>query len=999
MQKTKVQKPILKLFLLVTFLANISLLIAQAPYEKAFKKAEAWHQAAQYDSAIVVLKKEVRPLLKSTDDWMKIQEPIEKWLLEWKKAASTAATAQLYYQVAYSYFRIGNYSKALDLYEDNLAVWKTSKEPDTLQMGRVYQRSGEAYFRQGNFEKALLFFDQGINMFESSKKFKEKAYPELYYFKSAAHTQHSSFKVALEVANKGQQVTNKIYPPEDYTHAMFTVLFGNIYFLQYKYELALPYYEKALKHVLEGDKKHHEELGYYYNNLGVTYSKLKQFEKAKYHFEKGLEQDYKVWGENHPTFAFNKNNLGEMAFDQNQLKEAMDYYESSLQIFKNTIGEYNAYVPKVYNNIGEVCLKRGDKKQARMYFQKAICANTGQAFDAEKIDELPALDFYFHPLYLLQSLRLKGMTLLETYKTTKDENLITEVQYLYQTADSFIDQMRRTHIESADKINLSETVKGIYENALQSYWWSYQLDKNQKSLYDAFYFFEKSKAMVLLQSVSGTQALRFAGIPDSLQVKEANWKKEIGELEKQLFAAKQQENTEQINSTKEKLIEIKDHYQVLMDDLEHNFPAYYQLKYDAKMADVSETQAYLTKNKAALIEYFVGDSSLYVMLISPQSTQFFSIKNVNLLKKITDFRKQFFTPKNLASANISDFESVSSDLYELLLKEPLTTLENENIQRLIIIPDDNLAYLPFEILTKKSTKNTTLNYQNLPYLIKDYSLSYTWSATLLQRQEKQTIDVDYNYVGFAPIYDEFGALKLDSLDAVAANYRTRSNWQDLPAARKSVHTIADFLDGKAFLEKEARKENFFDVATNSRILHLAMHAETNDGDPLNSKLVFYGKKEGHLHALELYNTPIQTELAVLSACNTGFGQLKKGEGIMSLSRAFTWAGCPSVVMSQWSVPDAASGDIMVDFHRHLKEGQTKDEALRAAKLAYLENRELTPDRLHPFFWAGFVPLGDMSAMDLESAGFGWWFWAIGGLVLLLLIARKVTSTRNEKVSS
>lgn len=123
-----------------------------------------------------------------------------------------------------------------------------------------------------------------------------------------------------------------------------------------------------------------------------------------------------------------------------------------------------------------------------------------------------------------------------------------------------------------------------------------------------------------------------------------------------------------------------------------------------------------------------------------------------------------------------------------------------------------------------------------------------------------------------------------------------------------------------------------------RVLHLAMHAIVDDTNPMHSKLVFTQKQDSvednFLHAYEIYNMNIPAQMTVLSACETGYGKLAKGEGIMSLGRAFAYAGCPSVVMSHWAVNDASTAKLMEYFYKYLSYGEAKDRALQLAKLEF-----------------------------------------------------------------
>lgn len=150
--------------------------------------------------------------------------------------------------------------------------------------------------------------------------------------------------------------------------------------------------------------------------------------------------------------------------------------------------------------------------------------------------------------------------------------------------------------------------------------------------------------------------------------------------------------------------------------------------------------------------------------------------------------------------------------------------------------------------------------------------------------------------------------------------------------------------------------------------------------------------DSYLHNYELYNFTMSPKLAVLSACNTGFGSLESGEGVMSLARAFTYAGAESVVMSHWRVDDRASSDIMQLFYKYLSEGYMKDEALRKAKFEYLENAPVVAQ--HPFHWNNFVVLGDVSA--LKSSPSWYEHWRVYAFALIMIVLSAIILSRGTK---
>ena len=165
-----------------------------------------------------------------------------------------------------------------------------------------------------------------------------------------------------------------------------------------------------------------------------------------------------------------------------------------------------------------------------------------------------------------------------------------------------------------------------------------------------------------------------------------------------------------------------------------------------------------------------------------------------------------------------------------------------------------------------------------------------------------------------------------------------------------------------------------------------MHAVPDSINPLSSRLLFtYNAadtlEDNDLTAAEIYAMRLRADLAVLSACQTGYGKINRGEGVMSLSRAFAYAGVNTTLMSLWKVPDGATQEIMVNFYKNLQDGQAKDDALHNAKLDYLDKHGQN-EGANPIYWAGFVPAGNMSAMDMTNNDT--YRWLVVGLLAVLV---------------
>ena len=236
------------------------------------------------------------------------------------------------------------------------------------------------------------------------------------------------------------------------------------------------------------------------------------------------------------------------------------------------------------------------------------------------------------------------------------------------------------------------------------------------------------------------------------------------------------------------------------------------------------------------------------------------------------------------------------------------------------------------------------------------------------------------YLGVAPTYGDV----FDRPSSQVALASFRDEITELKYNVEEIHETASLFDGDEQLGEFASESNFKKIAPNYNILHLAMHALIDNDDPMNSKLVFdQGAndtiEDGFLHTFELLNMELNPQLVVLSACNTGIGKNINGEGVMSLAYGFAYAGSPSVVMSHWSVDDQSTSILMKLFYQYLAKGFKKSEALRLAKLEFLDTY---PAYANPSYWAGFVVLGSDDPVKVKNNNL---WWVMAALLVAILI--------------
>ncbi|MEZ4967786.1 MAG: CHAT domain-containing protein, partial [Saprospiraceae bacterium] len=374
--------------------------------------------------------------------------------------------------------------------------------------------------------------------------------------------------------------------------------------------------------------------------------------------------------------------------------------------------------------------------------------------------------------------------------------------------------------------------------------------------------------------------------------------------------------------------------------------------------DLAALQRLLPENQA-ILEYFTGDSAIYIFLLTGQSMQFLQLPRTPLMNAAIQSLRNSIIDVQLEK-NLPQFSQSAAQLYGALLSRPLSILP-QSVNHLVIIPDELLSDVPFELLGATSQSK---NFKDFPYLLRRYSVSYANSGRLLLKQSEAADRMDLPsavpFIGFAPQYLP-GDKRRDPISGPAS----QPDDVDLPMTRDGVKEIAELLQGKAYLGYSASERAFKQQSTHGKILHLSMHALLNKNNPLFSRLLFTQNlqdtfEDNDLYAVELYGIQLDAKMAVLVGCETGLGQIRQGEGVMSLARAFAYAGVPATLMSLWEVKDGTTNKLMLEYYQQLKAGARKDDALRQAKLNYLEKCD--PILVNPYFWGGFIASGNMSPL-------------------------------------
>ena len=307
---------------------------------------------------------------------------------------------------------------------------------------------------------------------------------------------------------------------------------------------------------------------------------------------------------------------------------------------------------------------------------------------------------------------------------------------------------------------------------------------------------------------------------------------------------------------------------------------------------------------------------------------------------------------------------------------------------LIIVPDGLLGYIPFDALLTAPVKDIK-NSREYPYLLKDYQTSIAYSATLLKemRDKKHRQTPIKQFLAVAPLFKNNHSDTLLLTSRFIDISENRNRLGPLKFNIPEAQNLQNLLDGDVLTDTSATEDNFTKIAGDYQILHLSTHGKANDKTGDYSFLAFYELEDSieneWLYNRELYELELNADMVVLSACETGIGELQRGEGIISLARGFSYAGAKSIITSLWSVNDKTTPELMNYFYTNLKDGMTKDKALREAKLSYINSTTPNPE---PYFWAAFVPVGDMQPIEFQQDRTIWLWMGLTSFGLIILFA-------------
>ena len=829
--------------------------------------------------------------------------------------------------------RNGNFEAAEELLK---AIGeKVDAQPDGWLKAMTRSNLGFLQLNQGRNDLAEESLQEALHLFEDAGRDETPEAAQAFAQLGIVYMSQGKYAQAQEQLHRALTLRQAGGAPAgEYIAATYNDL--GLAYSQTDKGRALDYYEQARKLyvTLYGDQ--HAKIAIATLNMGIVYRDLELYGDAVNNFEAALKIADAVYPQPHPTRAIALYNLGQTYLKLRDRKTAMTYYEKAKKMYEDCYGPRHPETASVLNAIGNLQLADGQYEAALRTYQKALQANV-PSFHDDALTANPPLKDYYHGTRLLHTLLFKAQAFESRYtgKSLKFNDL-AEAMNILTRCDSLIDQLRQQSTNESDKLLLGVMANEVYTDGVRIAFET-GLNALHKDAWfrKAFYFAEKSKSAVLLESISESNAKTFAGIPPELLEEENNLKSALT-LTAQKLAGKPGPEEEKL--FREHAFALKRKYEAFIRKLEGQFPSYFNLKFNAAAPSIEQLQKLLDGN-TALLSYFIDEKNTQLYIFVIRQDQFRVVQrrwSADLDKYITGLRNSLYFNE------LATFRESAAALGNALVP-PLPA----SVTELVILPAGKLGLVPFETLLTGDAHDIS-DYPAMPFLLRQFGIRYEFSAgLLLQKARTTTSTLTPSIFLCAPV-----------------SFQDREFLADLPGTEREVADIAQLfrdrnLTSALFTGPQADERQIKSGGLEDyHFLHFATHGVVDESNPELSRIFLQpnGRSEdGDLFAGEIYNLRLNADLVTLSACQTGLGKVQKGEGVIGLSRALVYAGAQNLMVSFWNVADESTALLMKDFYSNIlgSSGDSYCQGLRKAKLKLLNS----PTYAAPFYWAPFVLIG------------------------------------------
>jgi len=829
------------------------------------------------------------------------------------------------------------------------------------------------YNSQGNIDKALEAMKKTINYLnkfikEDISDLKKESAKEFLFMSienyAGIYKDLGDFEKTKEILEYSYREKQKHFGAENPELYKAKILLGQIHLSLKDYKRSESYLDAGIAHIKKIDSSNNYWSADAHYSKALLNEELGKFDIAK-HYYKEAERLY----ENALNGAYDElyldftRNASRFYAKHNEKEKALTISKKAYDYILKNQGSTTSFEIQQSINLGEIYFELGnytaalDKAYATEKLIKKNLPTQTNPLDSTKI-------IFYKPQIIL----LKTQS---AYKLNTQKNDVTFLKKQFtevKEAISIIDH-QKTMVNDENSVSiLIEKNSTLFEFAKQLALELFDLTKNKNYLNEVIGLHESILYNRIRTRLNSKTSITYANVPNKVLLREKAIKKTI------------QETLSQSNNI-EAFINGITQWNDYLETLKKDYPKYYKLRFASISKSLKDIEQKIPEN-TTVVRYVYSEKHLYAIIISKNDTKLFKLNQIGVKSKIAKLQSE--------NAPFETNFTLLNDLYINLWK-PFE--HNINTNHVVIIPDRDLFNLNFEMLTAK----TATNYKELANgsLLSKFIISYNYSLFLIDKNSK-TIGYNNNFIAFAPEFND--KMKEDYKIAITDSLAVDKTYLTLlpqPFSVDLANSYSKLFNGSSFINEKASKQLFTNEAKDHKIIHIGTHAESNNISPELSRLIFaknISNEDNSLYTYEIYNQNLSSNLAILTACETGKPTYQAGEGMISLAHAFNYAGSESILTSLWKIDEQSSAKIVELFYKNIKKGWTKDKALQQAKLDYLATAE--GRTLHPQYWAGLVLIGDVTPIKLKLS-YNIIYWIFGVLIIgLAAFFGKIKRTLN-----
>lgn len=902
---------------------------------------------------------------------------------------------QYYQNKAEYFFRQDSTNLAIVYYQKAYQLVSQTNQ-DSHRSGYICMNICSLYYGQGKFQEAAHFGHKGLSHLSKSASLPDTTHFKIYSFLGAIYQARSNSDSSYFYFQQADQTLE--HNPSIETLLPTYVVYhyinqGRMLFTFQEYQQSMNYFQKARNLSITYDLKdniptisssiaecfdlmgeHAKALVYrreslrlhlqrdidkgaYLSGLAWTLYKLKNYTQSLATCKKTIALLAAIPSQNASTYFTTLFKqywfMAACHFAEKRYDEAERNVDDALRIYEKNLLSKRENLAHVYLLKAQVLIQKQENKQALKYLElvqkMAVLKNS--------TTDLSPFDIK-NPKLAIEAVKYLSFLRYNNFKKSGSKDDLKKAINAFEFAMRVHALVGKTIDDKQVRLLLTEQNFSLYPEAIKMGVEAYKKNPSSFNIHRLFRWFEAFQSNHLKEIIEANTTKKYNLPPHILD--------EENRIKRQLMSFRGKQSVDM-----DAYINLQIRWYRFKQQLLKKYPGYYQSIYQQPSFSLASLQQQLD-DQTVYVSYIWQNDWLYTLIVTHNQAEVLSQPiSAQLEVCLKDLQEQI--AKNPGFGKY--LGSLSAIYCYQQFIEPLKKLML-NKKHLVINRDPRFQFLPFEILETSQKGKGTEKYN---YLLFKYAISYAYSAQWYwqhpSRRVQQKLPKLASKLSNKDPHDELVVAPFLSGNLVPKKWEPISSLEEI-----------NEIGGEKLLTTKATKSALLKADLNRKVIHIASHTVIDSADFSNSYIQLYPDHDSHLYFDDICQLPLQnTALVVLGTCEANRGTLFQSEGVLSLARAFAYAGAQAVVTTTWEANNEALSFLSIRLHYYLHKGYATDEALQRARMDLLSSTKYTKFR-HPYYWANYILLGNREVIYLEKRflGVSWEVWA-GSVFCLLII--------------